>query len=386
MIHTLAIENYRSLLKLIVPLGRLNVITGPNGSGKSNFYRALRLLAETAQGGVVNALAREGGLKSTFWAGPEEISRRMRKGEVAVQGGPRKGPVRLRLGFCGEKFGYSISLGLPAPSSSAFSLDPEIKRECIWAGTFYRQAGLLVDRNRSVIKVRTGRKWTLASRHISSFDSMFSQVSDMNTAPEVIRMRETIRGWRFYDNFRTDGEAPARISQLGTRTPVLHHDGRDLAAALQTIREIGDREALDEAIEDAFPGSNLDIITQPDTRFLIEFYQRGLLRPLSGAELSDGTLRYLLWVAALLTPRPPLLMVLNEPETSLHPDLLPALARLIIRASESSQVWVVTHSHGLIAALNAHPDCHAIQLEKNLGQTRIIDQDPGDEPLWYWSD
>ena len=52
------------------------------------------------------------------------------------------------------------------------------------------------------------------------------------------------------------------------------------------------------------------------------------------------TLRYILWVAALLTPRPPELMVLNEPETSLHPDLLPALARLITFAAEHSQVWV----------------------------------------------
>ena len=59
--------------------------------------------------------------------------------------------------------------------------------------------------------------------------------------------------------------------------------------------------------------------------------QPGLLRPLKAAELSDGTLRYLLWIAALLSPRPPELLVLNEPETSLHPDLLPALARLIAR-------------------------------------------------------
>jgi predicted ATPase len=61
--------------------------------------------------------------------------------------------------------------------------------------------------------------------------------------------------------------------------------------------------------------------------------QHGLLRPLSASELSDGTLRFLLWTAALLTPRPPELMVLNEPETSLHPDFLPALARLIAFAS-----------------------------------------------------
>jgi predicted ATPase len=386
MINFLAVENYRSLLRLIVPLGRLNVITGPNGSGKSNLYRALRLLAETAQGGVVNALAREGGLSSTFWAGPEKITRRMRKGEVAIQGGPRKGPVRLRLGFSGEEFGYAISLGLPSPSGSAFSLDPEIKRECIWAGPLYRLAGLLVDRKGSAIRIRNGRRWGVACKHIQSFDSMFSQVSDMNTAPEVIRMRETIRSWRFYDNFRTDCDAPARMPQLGTRTPVLHHDGRDLAAALQTIREIGDRQALDAAVGDAFPGSKLDIVTHPANRFSIEFHQSGLLRPLSGAELSDGTLRYLLWMAALLSPRAPSLMVLNEPETSLHPDLLPALARLVAHTSEDSQVWVVTHSSRLIAALNEHPECRSIQLEKTFGQTSIFDQDSMDEPLWYWPD
>ena len=89
MLNTLAVANYRSINKLVIPLGRLNLITGPNGSGKSNLYRALRLLAETAHGGVVNALAREGGLDSTFWAGPETLSRRMRTGEVAIEHYPQ---------------------------------------------------------------------------------------------------------------------------------------------------------------------------------------------------------------------------------------------------------------------------------------------------------
>lgn len=386
MIRTLAVNNYRSLLKLVMPLGRLNVITGPNGSGKSNLYRALRLLAETAQGSVVNALAREGGLSSTIWAGPEKISRRMRNGEVPVQGGPRKRPVRLRLGFSGDDFGYAISLGLPSPAPTAFSLDPEIKRECIWTGPFYRKASLLVDRDGPMVRVRAGRRWESATSHINPFDGIFTQIADTRTAPEVFQMRETIRGWRFYDHFRTDGDAPARVPRLGTRTPVLHHDGRDFAAALQTIREIGDRNALDETISDAFPGSKLNIAVREDVGFSIEFHQEGLLRPLSGAELSDGTLRYLLWTAALLTPRPPSLMVLNEPETSLHPDLLPALARLIIRASETSQVWVVTHAGRLIAALNRHQECRSIELEKDFGQTRIVDQDLLDEPPWYWAD
>ena len=86
MLHTLAIENYRSLRSIVVPLGKLNIIKGVNGSGKSNLYKSLRLLADTAMGGVVSSLAREGGLKSTIWAGPEKLSRDMRRGRVPVQG------------------------------------------------------------------------------------------------------------------------------------------------------------------------------------------------------------------------------------------------------------------------------------------------------------
>ncbi|MEW8485933.1 MAG: AAA family ATPase [Candidatus Thiodiazotropha sp.] len=386
MINTVAIANYRSLLNLVIPLASLNVVTGANASGKSNLYRSLRLLAETAQGGVINALAKEGGLESTFWAGPENLSRRMKQGSVPVQGGPKQARTSLRLGFCTDEFGYSISLGLPTPSASAFALDPEVKRECIWAGNAFRPASQLVDRTGGVIKVRDERQWEVVSQHANSFDSLFGQIADPVRTPEVVALRDNIRGWRFYDHFRTDADAPARQPQLGTRTPVLHHDGRDLAAALQTIREIGDAQALDEAIVDAFPGSELTIRIREDGRFSIALSQYGLLRPLSGFELSDGTLRYLLWVAALLTPRPPPLMVLNEPETSLHPDLLPALARLIIKASEQTQVWVVSHASRLIAALEKADNCHSLGLEKELGQTIVRDQGLLDEPMWRWPD
>lgn len=386
MLSTLAIGNYRSLLQLVIPLGRLNVITGANASGKSNLYRALRLLAETARGGVVQALAHEGGLSSTLWAGPESLSPSMRKGSVPVQGGARKNPIRLNLGFAREDFGYAISLGLPTPSSSAFSRDPEIKRESIWAGPFYRLASALVDRQGSVIRIRSGQTWETITGNATKFESMFSQIADPARTPEVYQMREMIRAWRFYDHFRTDHDAPARLPQLGTLTPVLHHDGHDLGSALQTIREIGDGRALDEAISDAFPGSALSIGSQDDGRLFVQFHQDGLLRPLHATELSDGTLRYLLWVAAMLTPRPPSLMVLNEPETSLHPDLLPALARLITRASETAQIWVVSHSTRLIGALNQSPECHSIELEKEHGETRVAGQGLLDQPQWHWPD
>ena len=385
MLTTLAISNYRSLRNLIVPLRQLNLVTGPNGSGKSSVYRALRLLAETAQGGVIPSLAREGGLQSTLWAGPEKLGAAVKRGEHRIEGTVRKQRVNLRLGFAGDDFGYAIDLGLPSPSKSAFALDPEIKTECVWAGPILRPATLLVERRAWVVRTRNGDgEWDTLSYQLASFDSMMSQFADPRNAPELLMLREQIRSWRFYDHFRTDVDAPARLPQVGTHTPILSNDGSDLAAALQTIMEIGNPVVLDDAVADAFPGSSISVLNL-EGRFEIAMHQHGLLRPLKAAELSDGTLRYLLWIAALLTPRPPGLLVLNEPETSLHPDLLPALGRLIASAAERSQVLVVTHASKLIGVLEEQAECNSIRLEKEFGETRIVGAGKFDQPLWRWA-
>lgn len=384
MLTTIAISNYRSLRDLVVPLKRLNVVTGPNGSGKSNLYRALRLLADTAQGRVITSIAREGGLQSTLWAGPEAFSRAMKSGDAPVQGTRRKHPVALRLGFAGDEFGYLIDMGLPPPGISAFALDPEIKRELIWYGPVLRPSTTLVDRNHCVVRVKDPEKgWNIVSDNLATFDSVMTHIADPRNVPETLSLRESIRAWRFYDHFRTDSASPARLPQVGTRTSVLADDGADIAAAVQTIREIGDSAALDGAVTDAFPGSRVQVETESG-RFTLAMQQHGILRALQAAELSDGTLRYLLWVAALLTPRPPSLIVLNEPETSLHPDLLGALGRLIGQASKRAQIVVVTHSAALISSLAQQPEYHPIILEKKLGETCIVGMRDMDRPQWQW--
>lgn len=155
------------------------------------------------------------------------------------------------------------------------------------------------------------------------------------------------------------------------------------------IRETGDAETLGAAVDAAFPGSRIAVDSR-DGRFALQLRQKGLLRPLEAAELSDGTLRYLLWVAALLTPRPPSLMVLNEPEASLHPDLLAPLSDLIVTASRDAQTLVVTHATPLAEALDAggrrrRSDLRKVELVKEWGETKVAGREgPLDEPLWYW--
>ncbi|MEW1955652.1 AAA family ATPase [Terrabacter sp. NPDC080008] len=467
MLTAVAVSGYRSLRDVVVPLHGLDVVTGANGSGKSSLYRSLRLLAGCGRGDVVGTLAREGGLESALWAGPATLGGARDRGH-AVQGTRRKGPISLQLGFASDDFGYLVDLGLPQQASgggegaaSAFLRDPEIKREVVWSGPVMRPGSVLVRRRWNVVETRSGFEvddgwdsgwgddddgaewesdpvqaagsrigarpaayrdtgaaaagsgtsggrrsrpgWTELTRSLRPWESMLTELADPERAPELLRVRRMIRGWRFYDGFRADAGAPARTPQVGTRTPVLADDGRDLAAALQTIRENG-RPELDRAVADAFDGAILDV-TVKGGRFDVALHQPGMLRPLSSAELSDGTLRYLLLVAALLTTDPPPLMVLNEPETSLHPDLLAPLARLIRAASEHSQLLVVSHSSALVRELGVATGgsdgladlddedelptglgspARGITLVKDLGETRVQGQGLLSTPPWNW--
>lgn len=379
MISTLAIAGYRSLRDLRLPLAQLNVITGANGSGKSSLYRALALLADIAHNRALQSLAKEGGLSSTLWAGPEKFSRAMKSGETPVQGTVRKNPVSLKLGFGSEDFGYAADLGRPV-SGSGFSADPNIKVESLWSGEKLSRSTLIAERNGPSARIRDeSGAWRQIMAQLSPFDSMMTQCSDPKGALEIFLVREAMRDWRFYDHLRTDRDAPARQRQVGVYTPVLSGDGADIAAAVQTINEIGSAMELRETIEDAFPGAALEVHREGN-HFEVLMRQHGLLRPLAASELSDGTLRFILLSAALLSPRPPKLMVLNEPETSLHVDLLPALARLIARAARRSQIIVVSHAAGLVEALGAQSGCNRIVLRKELGET-LSDAEP---PPWAW--
>lgn len=372
-ITELSIRNYRSLRDLRLPLGQLTVVTGPNGSGKSNLYRALWLIAQISEGGFARALCREGGLVSALWAGPRRS----------------KDPWRMSLGFRTEDLSFQLDCGFPIPSNTLFGYDPQIKEEAIWMGKVRRPSTTLVDRRGAVARLldQGGEKVEYPAT-LSENESILSQLREPQRFPELYSLRDEIRRWRFYHAFRTDADAPLRFPQISVQTPVLDHDGSDLAAALQTILEIGDARTLQTAIETALPGRALEILANdPDpthrsprtTELCVALRTEGCLRPLVARELSDGTLKYLCLVAALLTPRPPALIALNEPEASLHPDLLAPLAELIVDASRYSQVWVTTHSPSLAQAIEARSRVAPIGLRLIDGETVIAEGGTGDD-------
>ena len=356
----LFVEKYRSLRRIELPLQQLNVVTGPNGSGKSNLYRALWLLAQIGEGGFARAICQEGGLPSVMWAGPLLTLKK---------------PQRLVLGFQTTEMSFQISCGYPPPNPSHFSLDPQIKEESVWFGPRKKPSSVMLDRSIGSTTIRDIE----GNTHdypimLDPNESVLAQLREPHRFPELLILRERIRSWRFYHHFHSDQDSPMRRPQIAVRTPLLSHDGTDLASALATILEVGDRVMLQSTIEAALPGRSLEILSHSNgssRELSVGLTTTGCTRPLAAHELSDGTLKFLCLAAALLSPRPPSLIALNEPESSLHPDLLAPLAELIICASQESQIWVSTHSVLLTQIIAEKSGVKPIQLELQNGETII---------------
>lgn len=369
-ISHLHVAGYRSVRDLELDLGQANVLVGPNGCGKSNLYRAMWLLAEAAQGRLAAAFAAEGGFPSALWAGDRDSDR-----------------VQLSLEVTVDEFEYGLVCGLPtrdryqidpeatgaAAPVTAFRLDPEVKDEHLALRTGRRSVEFL-RRKLGVAHVRDAEG--VRVEHPVQFDrsdSALAQLREAHRFPELSLLREQLRSWRFYHGFRTDADSPIRQPRPGVFTPILGHDGADCAAALQTVIEHGGHGRLAELIDRAIPGAQLALaIDERRALFELQLAMPGLHRPLRAAELSDGTLRYLCLLAALLSPRPPHLLALNEPETSLHPDLLPALAELIAGAAKTTQLWVTTHSRALAETIAAQTGEAPIELQLAAGETRAL--------------
>jgi predicted ATPase len=366
-------SHYRSLRSIRFATGRLTVFIGANGAGKTNLYRALQLVQAAAAGTLARELAAEGGMESAVWAG------RRRPGE----------PVRIVLSaaFAQDSdpetiiYSYEVAVGF-APREraglsrrfpdDAFDLEPEIKEETVLFHHRGRKRKLLERREGTLLAEDTDGRRLQIARDLFASETALGTFEDPARFGDIHALRRTMLDWRFYHSLRTDPDSTLRQPCLAVTSPTLASDGGNLAAVFATLVHIrNDKAELDRAIDTAFPGARL-AVPPPDREASF-----GLVLPehpgrvFQASELSDGTLRYLALAGALLGLRLPAFVAFNEPESSLHPDLLEPLARLLVKAAERTQVWLVTHSERLAAALAEHGGIKPHPVLKRDGETRL---------------
>ncbi|MBB4065210.1 AAA family ATPase [Gellertiella hungarica] len=361
-LHSFAVHRYRSLRAIRMDLGTIDVFCGPNGAGKSNLYNALRLLRGAAANTLAEDILLEGGMGSALWSG------RMLKGEkrrIRIE-------AELRDDETATDFRYRLEIGIPPPVSAGFLHEPHVKEEELTVTVGTRPVPVLI-RDRANVRLRD------ASGSLSNYEgevlpseTALGILADEGRSPEIALFRRVVGRWRFYHGFRTDSQSPLRGAALAAVAPALAEDGSNLAAVFATLAHVAeDRHELDRAVADALQGARLVIpppIMEATFGFRLPDFPE---REFSARELSDGQLRFLALCGALLSYRLPPLVALNEPETSLHPGMIPPLAALIARAAEKTQVWVVTHSAGLAEEISRLAGCKPSHVFKQEGETRI---------------
>jgi predicted ATPase len=358
-------EGYRSLRKIAYPVSGLDVFVGANGVGKTNLYRGLSLLQSAAANTLGRDIAEEG-LAASFWAGER---------------GDRSKPARMRfsVGFSdGERgrtqYRYEVEVGFPPKeAAAAFETEPQVKEESLIHVGGSRSVKLIERRGYSVMARDDNGRPVEIDIDLLASETILGRLEDPSRYPELDRVRRTLLEWRFYHDLRTDPDSPMRRPSPAVASATLASDGSNLAAVFATLAHIReDTVDLDAAISAAFPGAAL-VTPEPKGRHATfglrfpDFPQRVFEAP----ELSDGTLRFLGLAGALMAYRLPPFIALNEPEASLHPDLMEPLADLVARAAQRSQVWLVTHSERLAAAIAAR-DCGKVRVvTKVAGATQI---------------
>jgi predicted ATPase len=332
MIKRIKINGFRRLEEVDLPVRPFMVLIGANGVGKSSLLDAFSLLSASATGKLNQTLSQFGGITSLLTRGrAEELSLLVDMDVPGYQ------PLEYELHLSPKSSGYAISReilsqareGYDQPFKHIDSSDGDIR---------YFEIG----QNRLVRP-----DW----EH-NPVETSLSQVPKMFRQPE--EMRRILGTATQYHVLDVGPRAPVKLPQAMKPASLPGPDGEDLAPYLYYLRETdsGRFEALVDSLQAAFP--DFESINFPPVAagmLSMTWKDRNFRKPLYMNELSEGTLRFL-WLASLLqSPALSTITMIDEPEVSLHPELLSLLGDLMREAANRTRLIVATHSDRFIRFL-----------------------------------
>jgi predicted ATPase len=379
----LDIKGYRSLNEVSWTPGDLNVLIGPNGTGKSNLLRLLELISVSAQGRLGKYIQSLGGMEPLVWDGSaESISFRI-----------KASPVDKNRSVERDSLTYKVEMARLG-KSSAYRMGYELLANFHRVETGERgEPFKLLERQGLNAKVfdENERALIAPEESISEEETLLSLAAGPFTANRHIPpFQAQLASWSVYHDLHVNRDAPIRKSAVSRTEKRVDPDGQNLIPVLHTLYT-GDRsfkKDIDSAMRAAFGDDYEELVFPPaaDQNIQLRVRWKSLRREQSAADLSDGTLRFLFLLTVLASPMLAPVIAIDEPETGLHPSMLPIVAEYAVDASQRAQVILTTHSPQFLDAFGDTTPTTTVTLWSE-GETRLktLDGDALKEWLMEYS-
>ena len=343
-VQRLRLRNYRSIRACDVALqSGLTFLVGPNGAGKSNFLDGLRVVADSLNTSLDEAVSARGGLTE------------LRHRSAAVDDGVI---IDIRVLAAGEVSDYSIELRSTGRAFESWSERCTVQDEAGRAHSFHLHRGRMLESTEPELPLPLpGRLYLATAANLPVFNGTF----------------EAFRRMRFY-NIHPEA---MRVPQPPDSAPFLARDGRNMASILHAMAEQApeSKRILEEYLAVTVPGVvEVDWTALGPTFETVTFRQQtdGQTDDFSPLAMSDGTMRALgVLTAAFQTgPANPSLVGIEEPEAALHPRAAAVLRDALAEAGEYRQILVTTHSPELLDSPDIDP-LSVLAVETRGGKTVV---------------
>jgi predicted ATPase len=327
------VAGYRRLQDLELELRPLNVFIGANGVGKSSLLEVMALLAASAQGRLQATLSDFGGIGSVITHGRQDLA------------------IGLRLAANGAAAPVDYDLALKI-GALAYGVEHErlTQQHDPNANAPFKH----IDSHHGDIRYYEldSKKLVRPTWEHQPFETSLAQVPRMFQAPE--HFRQVLASSTLYHALDVSPRAPVRLPQPMRPARYPGIDGEDLYACLYSLRESArDRfEVIEDTLKAAFPTfERLEFPPVAAGTITLAWRDRDYIQPLYPHQLSEGTLRFLWLLTLLQSPDLPAVILIDEPEVSLHPEMLRLLADLMREAAQRTQLFVATHADRLVRFL-----------------------------------
>jgi predicted ATPase len=321
------LRNFLSYREANLDLGDLVALVGPNASGKSNLVAALKLLSDIPTFGLQTALLRRGGfdqLRHRSKGRPFDPS-------IAVE---------FRVGDQEHTSRYQLQFASVAGGRYAIKLES--------AEIFGPEGRFAFTHARGKVDVEFPENTPAA----------FERNLEIPQGQSAIPVAIGWGGYHLWDlltGLQTVEINPARIRDLQEPTTgyEFEPDGSNTATMFEAL-DTGARRQLIDELSAVVPGLDRIEVRRFSNKMTLQFVQKAgsARREFLATQMSDGTLRAFGIILALVQPRKPIAMVIEEPEVAIHLGALRTLVEILEAHTSDTQILITTHSADIIDAMD----------------------------------